>query len=40
VAHVRSYHSAVSLLQSIREQDLPDELRLSLRAFLDRQGHN
>jgi anti-sigma factor (TIGR02949 family) len=40
VAHVRSYQSTVSLLHSIREQDLPDELRLSLRAFLDRQGNN
>ena len=40
VAHVRSYQSTVSLLHSIREQDLPDELRLSLRAFLDRQGDN
>lgn len=40
VADVRRYQSTVSLLHSIREQDLPDELRLSLRAFLDRQGNN
>jgi anti-sigma factor RsiW len=36
VAYVRSYQNTVSLLHSLREQDLPDELRYSLRAFLDR----
>ncbi len=40
VASVRSYERTVSLLHSLRERDLPDELRLSLRAFLDRQGCN
>lgn len=40
VAHVKSYRSTVSLLRSIPESDLPDGLRLSLRAFLDRQAHN
>jgi len=40
VAHVRSYRSTVSLLRSLRDQDLPDELRLSLHAFLDGQTTN
>lgn len=40
VACVRGYERTVSLLHSLREQDLPDELRLSLRAFLDKQGCN
>lgn len=33
---LRTYQSTVSLLHSIEEDDLPPELRLSLRAFLDR----
>jgi anti-sigma factor RsiW len=37
VAHLRTYRSTLSLLHSLEEDDLPDELRLSLRAFLD--GH-
>ena len=40
VASVRSYERTVSLLQSLTERELPDELRLSLRAFLDRQAQN
>lgn len=32
---LRTYQSTLSLLQSIDEDDLPPELRLSLRAFLD-----
>ncbi len=32
---LRTYQSTVSLLRSIDEDDLPPELRLSLRAFLD-----
>jgi len=40
VAQVRSYQSTLSLLHSITEQDLPEELRLTLRAFLERQAHN
>lgn len=35
VASVESYQRTVSLLHSLRERDLPDALRLSLRAFLD-----
>jgi hypothetical protein len=33
---LRTYQSTVSLLHSIGEDELPPELRLSLRAFLDR----
>ena len=40
VAQVRSYQSTVSLLHGISEQDLPAQLRLTLRAFLDGQGRN
>jgi anti-sigma factor RsiW len=36
VRQLRTYQSTVSLLHSIEEDDLPPELRLSLRAFLDR----
>jgi anti-sigma factor RsiW len=33
---LRTYESTISLLHSIDEDELPPELRLSLRAFLDR----
>ena len=32
---LRTYESTVSLLRSLRDDDLPPELRLSLRAFID-----
>ena len=32
---VDSFRSTVSLLQSLTEDDLPEELRLRLKAFLD-----
>ncbi len=34
-AFVGTYRSTVSLLQSLSDDDLPQELRLRLRAFLD-----
>lgn len=34
-AFVGTFRSTVSLLQSLEEKDLPEELRLRLRAFLD-----
>ena len=34
-AFVGTFRSTVSLLQSLSEDDLPEELRLRLRAFLD-----
>ncbi len=33
---LQTYRSTVSLLRSLREEDLPTELRLTLSAFLDR----
>ena len=34
-AFVGSFRSTVALLQSLNEDDLPEELRLRLKAFLD-----
>lgn len=34
-AFVGTFKSTVSLLQSLNEDDLPEELRLRLKAFLD-----
>jgi anti-sigma factor RsiW len=39
-AYVASYRSTVDLLHSISEDDLPPELRLRLRAFLDKRQRN
>jgi anti-sigma factor RsiW len=35
VAFVQTFRSTISLLQSLAEEDLPAEVRLRLRAFLD-----
>ena len=35
VRQLRTYQSTLSLLRSIDEDELPPELRLSLRAFID-----
>ena len=32
---VGSFRSTVALLQSLKDEDLPEELRLRLKAFLD-----
>ena len=32
---VQSFRSTVTLLQSLTDDDLPDELRMRLKAFLD-----
>jgi anti-sigma factor RsiW len=40
VAQLKTYESTVSLLHSIREEDLPSELRCTLRAFMDRNCQN
>lgn len=40
MAQLQTYQSTVSLLRSIREEDLPQELRLRLKAFLSRNCHN
>jgi anti-sigma factor RsiW len=40
VAQLKTYQSTVSLLRSIREDDLPAELRCTLKAFVDRNCQN
>jgi anti-sigma factor RsiW len=40
VAQLKTYESTVSLLHSLQEDDLPAELRCTLRAFVDRSGSN
>jgi hypothetical protein len=35
VKQLRTYQSTISLLRSLSEDDLPSELRYSLRAFID-----
>jgi anti-sigma factor RsiW len=40
VAQLRTYQSTISLLRSLREEELPPELRLTLKSFLDRRWHN
>ena len=40
VTYVRTYRSTISLIGSLREEDLPPELRTTLCAFLDRHGNN
>ncbi len=39
-AALNTYRSTVSLLDSLTEDDLPEELRTRLRAFLDRESGN
>ena len=40
LAQLKTYASTVSLLRSLREQDLPPELRWTLKSFLDRNCRN
>ena len=40
VTQLKTYESTVSLLHSIKEDDLPEELRSTLKAFIDRNCHN
>ena len=40
VAQLRSYESTVSMLRSLREEDLPPELRLSVKSFINAKCHN
>ena len=35
LTQLKTYESTVSLLRSVREEDLPSELRWTLKAFLD-----
>jgi anti-sigma factor RsiW len=40
VAQLRTYESTVSLLRSLRDDELPAELRLTLKSFIDARCHN
>ena len=40
VTQVKTYASTVSLLRTIKEEDLPAELRWTLKAFVDRGCRN
>jgi anti-sigma factor (TIGR02949 family) len=40
VAQLRSYESTVGLLRSLRDDDLPPDLRLRVRSFIDARCHN
>ena len=40
LAALDTYRTTVSLLGSLTEDDLPQDLRLRLRAFLDRESGN
>ena len=40
LAQLKTYESTVSLLKSIQEDELPSELRWTLKAFLDRNCGN
>ena len=40
LCQLKTYRSTVSMLRTIREEDLPEELRWTLRAFVDRRCNN
>jgi anti-sigma factor RsiW len=40
VAQLRTYESTLSLLRSLRDDELPPELRLTLKAFIDAKCQN
>jgi anti-sigma factor RsiW len=40
VAQLRTYESTVCLLRSLRDDDLPPELRLTLKSFIDAKWQN
>jgi anti-sigma factor RsiW len=40
VTQLKTYQSTVSMLRSIKDQDLPPELRCTLKAFIDRRCRN
>ena len=40
LSQVTTYRSTVSLLRTIKDEDLPKELRCTLKSFLDRNCHN
>ena len=40
VAQLETYESTLSILRSIKDEDLPAELRCTLKAFVDRNCNN
>ncbi len=40
LTQLKTYECTVSLLRTVKEEDLPEELRWTLRSFLDKNGHN
>jgi anti-sigma factor (TIGR02949 family) len=40
VSQLRTYESTVSLLRSLRDEELPPELRLTLKSFIDAKCQN
>ena len=40
VAQLRSYENTVSMLRSLREDDLPPDLRLTVKSFINAKCHN
>ena len=40
LTQLKTYESTVSLLRTIKEEDLPSELRWTLKAFVDRRCGN
>jgi anti-sigma factor RsiW len=40
IAQLKTYESTISLLRSIRDEDLPKELRCKLKAFVDKRCSN
>ncbi len=40
VAQLKTYQSTLSLLRSIRDEDLPEELRCTLRSFIEKNCRN
>ncbi|HTM25460.1 MAG TPA: zf-HC2 domain-containing protein [Vicinamibacterales bacterium] len=40
VAQLRTYESTVSLLRSLRDEELPPDLRLTVKSFIDAKCHN
>jgi anti-sigma factor RsiW len=40
VAQLKTYESTLSLIRSIRDDDLPQELRCKLKAFVDKRCCN
>ena len=40
VAQLRTYESTVSLLRSLQDDELPPDLRLTVKSFIDAKCHN